>query len=77
MASAGKGKRIETESQVFEGLIKKLSHTFDPRLAFVIVSIVLVLLDIAVRKFKFKWLHEIIRERKEKQELGKQAYRKE
>ena len=77
MASAGKGKRIETESQVFEGLIKKLSHTFDPRLAVVIVSIVLVLLDIAVRKFKFKWLHEIIRERKEKQELGKQAYRKE
>ena len=77
MASAGKGKRIETESQVFEGLIKNLSHTFDPRLAFAIVSIVLVLLDIAVRKFKFKWLHEIIRERKEKQELGKQAYRKE
>ena len=31
-----------------------------------ILVLVLFLLDIAVRKFKFKWIHELVRERKEK-----------
>ena len=31
-----------------------------------IMAIVFFLVDIAVRKFKFKWPHEIIREAKEK-----------
>ena len=31
-----------------------------------IVAIVLFLLDVAVRKFKFKWIHEIIADKKEK-----------
>jgi len=35
-------------------------------MALIIAAIVLFLLDVAVRKFKFKWIHEIIRERKEK-----------
>ena len=44
----------------------EIAKSDDPRLAFIIAAIVLFLLDIAVRKFKFKWLHEIIRERKNK-----------
>ena len=31
-----------------------------------IIAIVAILLDIAARKFKFKWLHEIIAEKKNK-----------
>ena len=31
-----------------------------------ILVTVLFLLDIAVRKFKFKWIHELIRDAKEK-----------
>ncbi len=38
----------------------------DPRLAFIITALVLFLLDIAVRKFKFKWIHELVRESKER-----------
>ena len=30
------------------------------------IPIVAVLLDIAVRKFKFKWIHELVREHKQK-----------
>ena len=42
---------------------------YDPRILFMILTIIMMLIDIAVRKFKFKWLHEIIRERKQKQKL--------
>ena len=40
--------------------------TYDPRLPILITAIVLFLIDIAVRKFKFKWPHEIIKERRER-----------
>ena len=33
------------------------------------MAIVLFLLDVAVRKFKFKWIHEIVRDRKAKKAL--------
>ena len=49
---------------VFEGFVTSIHKTYDPRFVFLIIAICLFLLDIAVRKFKFKWLHEIIRERK-------------
>jgi hypothetical protein len=35
-----------------------------------IIAIVLFLLDIAVRKFKFKWIHEMVRESREKKETA-------
>lgn len=50
----------------FDGFVTELPRTYDPRLALAITAIVLFLLDIAVRKFKFKWPHEIIRERRER-----------
>ena len=47
-----------------------LPRETDPRVAFAIVIIVLFLLDVAVRKFKFKWPHEIVRERREAKSRG-------
>lgn len=41
-----------------------IDMSYDPALVMLILSIVMILLDIAVRKFKFKWIHEIIRDRK-------------
>lgn len=57
---------LEDFSGIFADFITDLSRTFDPRFLFAIISIVLFLLDIAVRKFKFKWPHELIREYREK-----------
>lgn len=51
---------------VFDNFVTSFLRKYDPRLPLMIVAIVLFLLDIAVRKFKFKWPHEIIRERREK-----------
>ena len=65
LAQTSGGKEIEDPVEVFGSFKKMLSKTFDPRLILIIVAIVFMLLDIAVRKFKFKWIHEIIREHKE------------
>ena len=56
--------------KIFDDFQHTLEHEFDPRWAFIIAALALFLLDIAVRKFKFKWLHEIVRDRKLKKELG-------
>lgn len=60
-------------ARTFDGFITSIPKSFDPRWLFMIIAIVCFLVDLAVRKFKFKWLHEIIRERKEKkaEEKGK------
>ena len=62
----GRGAAVSDPLEVFEGFVEKLNVVIDPRMVFMILSIILFLLDIAVRKFKWKWLHEIIRECKEK-----------
>ena len=64
LAENGKGVVVTDATDVFTGLEKTLKKSFDPRIIFLILTIVFVLLDIAVRKFKFKWPHELIRERK-------------
>ena len=68
LATEGGGVSVSDPADVFSNLTKTLSKKYDPRMILIIVTIVLVLLDIAVRKFKFKWLHEIIRERREEKE---------
>ena len=65
LARIGGGTEIEDPVQVFGSFRRTLEKTFDPRLILIITAIVLMLLDIAVRKFKFKWIHEIIKERKD------------
>ncbi len=62
----GKGIVINDPADVFQNLAKTLKRSYDPRIPLLILAIVLFLLDIAVRKFKFKWPHELIREHKQK-----------
>ena len=69
IALRGKGSVIEdlnSPMEVFKDFVTSFRRTFDPRFLFAILAIVLFLLDVAVRKFKFKWPHEIIRAYKEK-----------
>ncbi len=73
IAEKGEGAVLSAEDPwgVFEGFVPALLRTYDPRLALMITAMVLFLLDIAVRKFKFKWIHEIVREHKAKKTGGK------
>lgn len=76
LADNGNGKKIENiadPKEVFENFVTGIDKTFDPRYLFAILSIICVLTDIAVRKFKFKWLHEIILEKKKEKESKKRA----
>lgn len=69
IALRGKGSVIEdldSPMEIFKDFVTSFRRTFDPRFLFAILAIVLFLLDVAVRKFKFKWPHEIIRAYKEK-----------
>lgn len=66
MTSFTGGGVVKEGEEVFRDFVKYKHREFDPRKLFMIMSLVLFLLDIAVRKFKFKWIHEIIRERKNK-----------
>lgn len=66
LANDGRGLIINDPADVFQNLEKTLKREYDPRIPLLILAIVLFLLDIAVRKFKFKWPHELIREHKQK-----------
>lgn len=57
---------LEDPVEVFKGFITAIQKVFDPRMLFIILAIIFFLMDIAVRKFKFKWPHELIREHKAK-----------
>lgn len=72
LAKKGNGTALDVKKpwEVFANVQKTFHRRVDPKTAFVITALVLFLLDIAVRKFKFKWIHEIIRDRKAKKELG-------
>jgi len=67
------GVVIHEPWQVFENAVQKIHKTIDPKFAFLIISLVLFLLDIAVRKFKWKWPHEIIRDKRAKDEIAQRA----
>ena len=69
LAQKGNGVMIadlDDPWEIFEDFVTDLEKVFDPRTLFMIFAIVCFLLDIAVRKFKFKWPHEIIRDYKNK-----------
>ena len=68
LADDGRGVVITEPIEVFENAAKVRHIHIDPRIAFMIAVLVLFLLDIAVRKFKWKWIHEIVRDNKEKKE---------
>lgn len=65
LAENGDGKLIadnEAPWEIFEDFVAVYKKIYDPVLLFAILVMVLFLLCIAVRKFKFKWPHELIRE---------------
>ena len=66
IADDGNGKEIDDAAEVFNGFDKSVRIKYDPRVVLLIIVIVAVLIDVAVRKFKFKWPHEIIKEYKMK-----------
>ena len=63
------GVVITDAQEVFRNAVKYLHIIIDPKIVFMIIAVVLFLLDIAVRKFKWKWPHEIIRDKKKTQTL--------
>lgn len=71
LAENGEGVVIEKDNPwaVFDIVEKYLHVLINPRLVFLIIALVLFLTDLAVRKFKFKWLHELLREHKAKKAL--------
>ena len=77
LAADGKGQIITDPWQVFENAVKYIHHVIDPRIVLIIIALVLFLLDVAVRKFKWKWLHELIHEKKLRQEIEERKVRKE
>ena len=64
LADFGHGVVIEDSAQVFDNVVKFLHNVIDPRIIFSIMALCLFLLDIAARKFKWKWPHEIILDKK-------------
>ena len=75
ISEAGEGVVLTEPREVFENVVKYLHKVIDPRIVLIITALVVFLLDIAVRKFKFKWPHEIMRDIKEKkaQQKAKQG----
>lgn len=71
LANNGEGVVIANDNPwaVFDIVQKYLHVLINPRIVFLIIALVLFLTDLAVRKFKFKWPHELIRERKAKKAL--------
>lgn len=69
IAQKGGGEMIPIDApeKALLGFRTSFLREFDPTLAFMITAMILFLLDVAVRKFKFKWIHEIIREKKSAQ----------
>lgn len=58
-------KLVDTPAMVLDEIMD-IHREWHPRLLFTIISLVLFLLDIAVRKFSFLWPHEIIRKLRRK-----------
>ncbi|MBO7341276.1 MAG: VWA domain-containing protein, partial [Clostridia bacterium] len=66
LAEDTSGYVIADPLEIFENAVEYLHIILDPRTLFSIMIIVCFLVDIAVRKFKWKWPHEIIREKRHK-----------
>ena len=64
LAEDGQGFVLTEPHEVFENVVKSIHKVIDPRIVFIIIALIAFLLDVAVRKFKFKWPHEIIRDRR-------------
>lgn len=70
LSGSSNGVVVTDPVQIFENAVEYLHIVIDPRILFAILIIICFLIDIAARKFKWKWPHEIIRENKIKSELS-------
>lgn len=59
LVKSGEGDLYTLEDDVFAHEIIYDDLTYNPQLGLIILALILFLLDIAVRKFNFKWPHEI------------------
>lgn len=68
LAKGGEGVVIDNNNPyaVFENVQQFLHRQIDPSIPVLIIALVLFLTDLAARKFKFKWIHEMVLERKTK-----------
>lgn len=64
LALFGRGVVIEDPFEVFDNVVKFLHKVINPKILFTILALCLLLLDIAARKFKWKWPHELIGKKK-------------
>lgn len=65
LAVGGGGSAIENLEdpvEIFLGFSMDIDREYDPKPLFILLTIILFLAEIAVRKFKFKWPHELIRD---------------
>jgi hypothetical protein len=72
-AIGGGGQMIDKANEIYHEIAKTLHRSYDPRIPMIITALALFLLDVAVRKFKFKWPHEIVRDIKAKKALQKKS----
>ena len=69
LAAGSRGNVItdpDNPTEIFRDFVLTLAASYDPRYLFMILAIILFLLDIIVRKFKFKWPHEWFKKRDDK-----------
>ncbi len=64
LVKLGNGNIISKGEDSYKDLVLFFNVDFDMRYVLAGIILVFALADIAVRKFKFRWLHEIIRNRK-------------
>ena len=64
LATKGNGIVVDEVAEIFNTFNKTVKREYDPRIVMLIIIIIAVLIDIAVRKFKFKWIHELVRDHK-------------
>ncbi len=58
------------EAEIIMDNFQLLVKDFDPRIYLFIAAIILLLLGVAVRKFKFKWLHELFTKKNNKFQIS-------
>ncbi len=71
IAESGHGSLIDNPFQIYETASQYMHKIINPLIVFLIIILCFFLLDIAVRKFKWKWIHELIREKKAKNDMTK------
>lgn len=71
LSGGSNGEVLRTPEEVLRNVVKYLHRVIDLRVLFLILALCAFLADIAVRKFKFKWIHEIVHDRNLKKSMNK------